>query len=364
LGTHVSDSCLDDYMTLDGTTTILLDINVSNKTNKNKRNKNKRIFLIKSEMASIIVMILLLTFIIIGYCLIIIYGLIQSVLFVPKKDHLMEPTIPHKKIMVENRLSTWHFNNYPGRKTVLFCHGNYGNISYTDFVIDICHRQKLNLVVFDYSGYGRSQGQPNQHVACHDGEAMYKYLRSQMDSDDLIVWGMSMGGAVATYIASRNPCYCLILMSTFSSLDDIIMDGNWGVVPSYAARVMKLLTDMMPSKNRIRSVNCPIIIMHSDEDELIPYRNATRLYQSIPHACKKFIDIKGGHVSPIISDTILKDLFTFCCIDNTKCHLSRSVLESLAFIQERYAELENNPSLQVSVPTKRPPLSCISSDSC
>lgn len=314
------------------------------KYKKETKIKNKYPEIKNPRMSSkeVLILLLIIVIIVVSYVIMVLYSIFEQFLFEPKKEHIKTPSSPHKKIMIEQRLSSWRFDSFPGRKTVLFCHGNYGNISYTDFVIKICHRQKLNLLVFDYSGYGTSLGVPSQRIACDDGEAAYKYLRETLSPDDIIVWGMSMGGAVATYIASRNPCHSLILMSTFSSLDDIVRDYGYGRLTSFLVNCFSLIIDNMPSKHRIRSVKCPIAIVHSKDDELIPYSNAQRLYNAIQHSCKQFIDIGGGHVSPIIEDNVLSELFTFCCLDASDCHLSRKVLKSLKHVAKEYKKLEQD----------------------
>lgn len=291
-------------------------------------------------MISIYLLVGVIILVILGYIIAFIYGSSEQIIFLPRRRYITRPKIPYKKVMIEDRLSAWHFHNFPGKKTVLFCHGNYGNISYNDFFIDICHLQELNLLIFDYSGYGHSHGIPSQNTVIDDGERAYFYLRKFVDPADIIVWGMSMGGAIAVYIASRNPCSSLILQSTFSSLDDIVIDSQIAPYAAFLLGTLGVLVDKMPSKNRIGYVQCPIAIMHSRDDRLIPFSNAQRLYDNISHSCKKFIEIKGGHISPVISNQILKNLFTFCCIDTSKCRLSKSFLQSLQKINEHWTQLE------------------------
>lgn len=293
-------------------------------------------------MISIILLAIVIILIVVGYITIVINFLYQNTLFQPLRKHIAEPSQAHSKLLIENRLSSWHFNNHPGAKTVLFCHGNYGNISHNMFLVDICHQQKLNLLIFDYSGYGKSKGNPDPDKACQDGEAAYNYLRSQIKSDNIILWGMSMGGAIATYVASRNPCHSLILMSTFSSVDDIPRDLGMGVLYSCFVTTIGFLVDTLQNKERIKTVRCPVVIMHSPEDEIIPFSNAQRLYDSIPHKCKELIVIGGGHVSPIISEKTLEQIFTFCCLDTSYCRKSKHDLFALRELGDYFLELEKN----------------------
>lgn len=287
-------------------------------------------------MLSTFILILLIILLLFGLILAVIYWSLNGTLFYPIKDHVWEPTIPHDKLLIEDRISAWHFSNYPDKKTVLFCHGNYGNISYKDYVVEMCDRSQLNLLLFDYRGYGLSRGIPSQHGLYSDGECVYKYLTKTHSPDQIIIWGESLGGAVATHIASKHPCSTLILMSTFSSLDDVLRDSTYGFVPTLLAKSLGFLTDVMPSKVKIKEVKCPIVILHSPDDELIPFSNGIRLFESIPHNCKLFIEIKGAHGSPDISEDEIKQMFTFCCLDTSRCHLTADILEMIRSLKERY----------------------------
>lgn len=271
---------------------------------------------------------------IVGLLMVLMRLSVNKVIFAPVSDHVWEPTIPHEKLMIEDTLSAWYFNGFPYSKTVLYCHGNYGNISHKDHLVELCQEQKINLLLFDYRGYGQSHGIPSQSGLYEDGEMVYRYLSSRVDPDSIIVWGESLGGAVATSIAVNHPCHSLILLSTFSSLDDIISDRHYdypivGPCLIGIAKALTLLNDPMSNKKRLRDVKCPIVIIHSREDTLIPFTNAERMYQSIPHRCKLLIEIKGDHSTPEISADTLSEIFTFCCIDPTQCSAALPILNRL-----------------------------------
>lgn len=278
----------------------------------------------------------------IGIIILLILGLLlalmclsfNKVIFAPLSNHVWEPTIPHDKIMIENTISAWHFSSFPDSKTVLYCHGNYGNISHKNYLVELCAKQHLNLLLFDYRGYGLSKGVPTQEGLYQDGQMAYHYLAERVHPDNIIIWGESLGGAVATWIASRYPCSSLILLSTFSSLDDIIADRNYqypvvGPCIIGVARILTLFTDPMSNKKRVSQIRCPIVVIHSREDDLIPFSNAERVYNAIPHNCKKLIEIKGNHSHPEITTEILADIFTFCCIDPTHCPAASPILKRI-----------------------------------
>jgi len=160
-------------------------------------------------------------------------------------------------------INAWWFNNHPGAKTVLFCHGNSGNISHRDYVIEICDKFGLNLFLFDYQGFGRSDGYPSTTKILNDGAAAYNFMRNflEIPPEQIIVWGESLGGAVATHVASiyPNEHSRLLLMATFSSLDDVIFYKD---LPGWLSRPMGLLARYVlsdiPSKDKITKVTCPV----------------------------------------------------------------------------------------------------------
>jgi uncharacterized protein len=240
----------------------------------------------------------------------------NKLIFYPLKDYIYDPEIPHEKSFIQDYLSAWYFNNFKDSKTILFCPGNYGNASYYQAFIDLCYQQKYNLLIIDYAGYGKSLGSSNQEQVYKDGEAAYDYLvdEKNIDPNNIILWGYSLGGAVATHVATKRHVCCLLLMSTFSSLDDIPSD-NLLMVGPVGTTIVKLLTyivDNMESKNKITRIKCPIILMHSLEDDLIPYANAIRLYNSIQHNNKKLYTIGGSHIQPTISSQMLNEIFNIC----------------------------------------------------
>lgn len=273
--------------------------------------------------------------------LVVLYNVVNYVephaLYYPSKKTVWRPKIPYKQVyinvndvkdVVENKNSknrkadyicAWHFNNFDGRKTVMFCHGTTGNISHRKYIIDICHKFKLNLLLFDTRGYYKSSAFPDKLFLREDGEVAFKYLRDfcQIKSNEIIVWGESLGGVPAVWVASKYNCGGLILLSTFSSLDDLIVNNLEGYKKTGASIATKILSyqmDMIPLKDYMKYVKCPIAVIHSDEDDLIPYICAQNNYKNISHNNKIFITIKGGHSSPEIRSDQLKEVFDFCSL--------------------------------------------------
>ncbi len=247
-----------------------------------------------------------------------------------------------KKKKKNEYISGWHFDNFPGNKTVLFCHGNTGNISHREYIVDLCYKMKLNLFVFDYRGFGKSDGFAYKTFFKEDACAAYDYLRHHCDISHkkIIVWGESIGGLSASWIASKYKCAALILMCTFSGLDDILnfqFDGHGEKAVKVLTGLASYKNDMLHIKEYIKNVKCPIVIIHSKDDELIPYKCSWVNYHNINHDNKLHIKIKGKHASPHIRKSQFKRILEFCGVRVT-CNnkIIKNILENLKTFAERH----------------------------
>jgi pimeloyl-ACP methyl ester carboxylesterase len=298
--------------------------------------------------------------------IIIVYGTIPwaegKVLFYPSRKSNWKPDTRHKNRYIsvkdyrpinksharkEDCIHGWHFNNFPGHNTVLFCHGNSGNISYRKYIINICEKFKLNLFIYDYRGFGKSSGNPSKRNLRKDGETAYKYLTNYcgIKPKNIIVWGESLGGIPAIYIASKYKCKCLILLSTLSGLDDATIysfkDGMRRSIAYGMTSLASIRFDMIPTKEYMKRVKCPVVIMHSTEDDVIPYRCAEILYHNVPHNKKTLIPIQGKHSAPDISRKALEKVLSYCDISLSEyethedCNVSE-ILEDIRTVAERY----------------------------
>lgn len=254
------------------------------------------------------------------------------------RDIYISTEDPHRiynadEIRYEECINVWFFPNFSNKRrghcktTVLYFHGNSGNISHRNYVIDICRRFNLNLLLVDYRGYGKSDGTPSATGIYQDGETAYHFLTGHVDCDNIIIWGESLGGTVACHVASKYKCRALILLATFSCLEDVIDDmvEPWILSRSFGLVVNRFFHPMN-SKEYIKNIRCPVVIMHSKEDSLIPYRCSHILYNSISHKRKVLFTINGDHSSPKIGDEILKQMFAFVgiqaeCMDHHINHV-------------------------------------------
>ncbi|MCD4780318.1 MAG: alpha/beta hydrolase [Candidatus Omnitrophica bacterium] len=187
------------------------------------------------------------------------------------------------------QLNGWFIPAEQAEKTVLFFHGNAGNISHRLEIIDFFHRLNMNVFIIDYRGYGKSAGNPSEKGLYKDARASYDYLihRPDIDPEKIIVYGKSLGGVAAIDLAANIRVSGLIVDSCLTSAKMMAARMAPGI-PSF------LLTARLDSINKIQSVLCPKLFIHSPQDEVIPYQMGRELYEKA-QAPKKFLKIHGGH---------------------------------------------------------------------
>lgn len=187
-------------------------------------------------------------------------------------------------------ISAWWIPAKNERAVLLFCHGNAGNISHRLDSIEIFNKLDLSVLIFDYRGYGTSTGHPSEDGTYHDAEAAWRYLLEvqKKQPEKIILFGESLGGAVAAEIASRQTAGGLIIMSSFTS------------IPELAGRLYPFLPVRLLSKfryatiDKIGAISCPKLIIHSPDDEIIPFALGRALYEKAAQP-KQFLQIRGGH---------------------------------------------------------------------
>jgi fermentation-respiration switch protein FrsA (DUF1100 family) len=187
-------------------------------------------------------------------------------------------------------LHGWFIPASEEKGTLLFFHGNAGNISHRLDSLKIFHDLGLSVFIIDYRGYGRSQGTASEKGTYRDAEAAWNYLTEtrKIPSKKIIVFGRSFGAAIAAYSAERLMPGALILESAFTSVPDI-------ATRLYPILPVKLLSRFQyNTKKSLLSVNCPVLIIHSPDDEIIPFENGLQLYHSARKP-KTMLEIQGGH---------------------------------------------------------------------
>lgn len=180
----------------------------------------------------------------------------------------------------------------PGDVTWLWFHGNAGNVSHRLENLRMARESLgVNILLFDYRGYGRSSGRPSVEGTYRDAEAAFQYLssRSDIDPQKIVFFGRSMGCAVAVDLATRHEPHGLVLESPFTSLADMTKKAFPFLPAGFLVR------DKYDSVSRIKRISAPVIFLHGDRDDIVPIELGMRLYEAANEP-KTFYTIAGaGH---------------------------------------------------------------------
>lgn len=188
------------------------------------------------------------------------------------------------------RLHGWYVPADNARGTVLFSHGNAGNIGHRLDTVRLFNGLGLNVLLYDYRGFGNSEGNTTEAGTYLDGQAAWAWLtwEKQIHPGQIILFGRSLGAAVAADLAIHNPSAAVILESAFTS------------VPDMAARIYPWLPVRMLSRfqynnlDKVREITAPLLIVHSPDDEIIPYEQGEQLFEQAREP-KQFLKLQGGH---------------------------------------------------------------------
>lgn len=175
------------------------------------------------------------------------------------------------------RLHGWYIRHDNPRAIVLFLHGNAGNLSHRASVMQFLHdRFALSIMIFDYRGYGRSEGIPTIEGILRDARAARLYLarRERIEENDIVLFGESLGGAIAIDLAAEDGARGLILESTFTSMHEV------AVTHYPEALVDIVLAEKLDSFSKIQKYRGPLLQSHGDKDQIIPYKLGRKLFDA------------------------------------------------------------------------------------
>ena len=187
-------------------------------------------------------------------------------------------------------LSGWYIPAPKSRGTLLFSHGNAGNISHRLESIRQFHDLGLDVFIYDYRGYGESEGKPSEEGTYRDAEAARRYLVETrgLAPEHIVYFGRSLGAAIAAWLATQHPPRALIVESAFTSVPDFGAE----IYPWLPVRLLARLR--YPTQEYLRSVQAPVLVIHSRDDEIVSFRHAEKLYESA-NSPKELLEIRGGH---------------------------------------------------------------------
>ncbi len=220
------------------------------------------------------------------YLLINLFALLVSdkLLFVPQAPSYA--TLPDE-VKIETadgeRINAVFLEHPRARFTILFSHGNAEDLGNVVPFMRQFHDLGYSVLMYDYRGYGTSEGAPSYRNSLRDAEAAYRWLVEQKKTapETIIAHGRSLGGALATRLAANHRVGGLVVESSFVSAFRV--KTRWPMLP----------WDKFNSIRSMRQVACPVLVMHGTDDEILPFWHGQALYDAAP-APKRFFPIEGG----------------------------------------------------------------------
>ncbi|MGH8584227.1 MAG: alpha/beta hydrolase [Gammaproteobacteria bacterium] len=188
-------------------------------------------------------------------------------------------------------LHGWYVPAAVRAPTLLYLHGNAGNVSHRLVPLQVLHALGLNVLIIDYRGYGLSGGRPSEEGTYRDAAAAWAFLTLQraIRPGRIVLYGESLGAAVAIWLANRYTPGAVLLEAPFTSLQEVAR-RHFPIFP--AGLILHL---HYPSLERIAALSCPILIIHSRSDEIVPIEQGLRLYAAASVKHKRFFERSGGH---------------------------------------------------------------------
>ena len=203
------------------------------------------------------------------------------------------------------RIHAWWFPVEGAKGAILYAHGNAGNLSHRGLAAGkLQEATGLSVLLFDYPGYGKSEGKPSEAGCYAAADAAYDWLAQQVPATEIVLYGKSLGGGVATDLSLRKPHKALVLCKTFTS------------VPDMAQRTFPFLPARWLVRNRFDNLakigQCPrpVLIAQADCDNLIPFDHGRQLYEAAPEP-KRFSILEGCDHNDALPISFYYDLNDF-----------------------------------------------------
>jgi pimeloyl-ACP methyl ester carboxylesterase len=221
----------------------------------------------------------------------------RFLIYFPDKQIILTPDqygLAYEDVFLESddgiKIHGWLIKAEAARGVLLFCHGNAGNISHRFESIRFFNRLSLDVLIFDYRGFGKSEGSPDEKGTYLDAAAAWKYLieTKGYHPDQIIIFGRSLGSGIAAWLASEKHSKTVILESSFTSLPDL----GAKVYPFFPVRLLSRYK--YDTLKNLQQITCPILFIHSKNDEIIPYSLGYKNFHLAPEP-KTFLEISGSH---------------------------------------------------------------------
>lgn len=188
------------------------------------------------------------------------------------------------------KLNGWYIPADNAKLTILFCHGTGGNISGSLYTAKFLKQWGANVFMLDYRGYGRSEGSPSEKGTYCDARAAWDWLvnTKHIRPDTIVIFGRSLGGSIATELATNVQPRGLWIESTFTSCTDV----GARKAPRWIIKI--ICQYKYPTIENIKKVHCPVLVLHSPDDKIISYQFGQELFAAANEP-KTFVTISGAH---------------------------------------------------------------------
>jgi fermentation-respiration switch protein FrsA (DUF1100 family) len=188
------------------------------------------------------------------------------------------------------QLHGWFIPAAQPRGTLLFFHGNAGNISHRLDSIRIFNELRLSVFIFDYRGYGQSEGSPSEAGTHRDAIAAWRFLTEErgVAPQRIVLFGRSLGAAVAAWLATQREPGALILESAFTSVPDVAAEYYWWLPVRLLARFDYATRDY------VGAARCPVLVVHSPDDEIIAFKHGEAIFAAAREP-KELLRLRGSH---------------------------------------------------------------------
>ena len=191
------------------------------------------------------------------------------------------------------KIHGWYVEHPNPEGHVLFCHGNGEHVGYFGtWLSRLSQRLQVSILAFDYRGYGKSEGKPFQQGVLEDAAAAHRCLaeRAGLEMQQVVLYGRSLGGGVATYLAGEFGARALVIERTFHSMVEV------GASHYPWAPIRRLMRNRYPSVEWIAQYDGPLLQMHGTRDRIVPLESAKSLFAACRSNEKEFLEVPGmGH---------------------------------------------------------------------
>lgn len=223
----------------------------------------------------------------------------EKLIFIPKNfpdDDWKLDGLEHEDVHFTasdgTKLHGWYIPHPQPKAVVLFAHGNAGNITHRELLLRAMHnRLKLSVLIFDYRGYGHSEGSPTERGVLDDARAARTWLaqKTGLKETDLVLMGESLGGAVAVDLAADGGARGLILENTFTSLPEV------GAYHYSWLPVRLFMRSKLDSLSKIGKYHGPLLMVHGNSDTIVPIAFGRRLFEAANEPKQLVVIPHGNH---------------------------------------------------------------------